>query len=166
MGQDLPARAAAKAPSFAVWALKDPESGNLDRIQIIKVWAHPANGLPMEEIYDVAWLDNRKPDSKTGTLPPVGNTVDIKKATYTNDIGDTQLSAVWTDPDFNPKPTCCVLRAGAGDSNPALVDLRRGQAQPSVADSRSGDPSGAGLVIAHLVHAGVTPGEDHDRTRG
>jgi len=30
-------------------------------------------------------------------------TVDIKKATYTNDIGDTQLSAVWTDLDFKPE---------------------------------------------------------------
>jgi hypothetical protein len=57
----------------------------------------------VEKIYDVAWSDNRKPDVKTGKLPPVGNTVDIKKATYTNDIGDTQLSAMWTDPDFKPE---------------------------------------------------------------
>ena len=33
---------------------------------------------------------------------PVGNTVDLKKATYTNDIGDSQLAAVWTDPEFDP----------------------------------------------------------------
>ena len=104
MGQDLPAKPKnTKAPTFAVWAQKDPESGNLDRVQIIKAWAHPANGLPMEKIYDVAWSDNRKPDAKTGKLPPVGNTVDVKKATYTNDIGDTQLSAMWTDPDFKPE---------------------------------------------------------------
>ena len=51
----------------------------------------------------MAWSDDRKPDPKTGKLPPVGNTVDVKKATYTNDIGDSQLSAVWTDPDFDPK---------------------------------------------------------------
>jgi len=102
MGQDLPKKAG-EAPTFAVWAMKDPESGNLDRIQIIKVWPNPANGLPMEKIYDVAWSDDRKPDAKTGKLPPVGNTVDIKKATYTNDIGDTQLGAVWTDPDFKPE---------------------------------------------------------------
>ncbi len=101
MGQDLPKKAG-KAPTFAVWALKDPESGNLDRVQIVKVWPNPANGLPMEKIHDVAWSDDRKPDPKTGKLPPVGNTVDLKTAKYTNTIGTTQLSAVWTDPDFDP----------------------------------------------------------------
>ena len=99
MGSDLPKKAG-KSPTFAVWAMKDPESGNLDRIQIIKGWY--AKGLPWEKVYDVAWSDNRKPDPKTGKLPSVGNTVDVSKATYTNDIGDTQLSAVWTDPDFDP----------------------------------------------------------------
>jgi hypothetical protein len=102
MGQDLPAKSKHdKAPTFAVWALKDPDSGNLDRVQIIKGWYQ--NGYPQEKIYDVAWSDHRKPDPKTGKLPPVGNTVNIKEATYTNDIGDTQLSAVWTDPDFKPE---------------------------------------------------------------
>ena len=102
MGQDLSAKPAkAKAPTFAVWALKDPNSGNLDRIQIIKGWYQ--NGYPQEKIYNVAWSDNRKPDPKTGKLPPVGNTVNIKEASYTNDIGDSQLRAVWTDPDFKPE---------------------------------------------------------------
>jgi hypothetical protein len=101
MGGDLRAMpASAKAPTFAVWALKDPDSGNLDRIQIIKGWYK--NGYPWEKVYDVAWSDNRKPDPKTGKLPPVGNTVDIKNASYTNSIGDNELSAVWTDPDFDP----------------------------------------------------------------
>ena len=101
MGGDLPKMASgAKAPSFAVWALKDPESGNLDRIQIVKGWYK--GGYAWEKIYDVALSDDRKPDPKTGKVPPVGNTVDIKTATYTNDIGDSQLSAVWTDPDFDP----------------------------------------------------------------
>ena len=100
MGQDLPKKAS-KAPTFAVWAMKDPESGNLDRVQIIKGW-YDKRGYGFQKIYDVAWSDNRKPDAKTGKLPPVGNTVDIKTAKYTNDIGDTQLSAVWTDPDFDP----------------------------------------------------------------
>jgi hypothetical protein len=102
MGQDLPKKVG-KAPTFAVWALKDPESGNLDRVQIIKGWTNPNSGWPEEKVYDVAWSDNRKPDAKTGKLPPVGNTVDVKTATYKNSIGDSQLSVVWTDPDFDPK---------------------------------------------------------------
>jgi hypothetical protein len=99
MGSDLP-EMSSKAPTFAVWALKDPDSGNLDRVQIIKGWYQ--KGLPREKVYDVVWSDNRKQNAETGKVPAVGNTVDIKKATYTNDIGDTQLSAVWTDPDFDP----------------------------------------------------------------
>jgi hypothetical protein len=101
MGQDLPEMpAGAKAPTFMVWAMKDPESGNLDRVQIIKGWYQ--NGYPQEKIYDVVWSDDRQPDPDTGKLPPVGNTVDVSTATYTNSIGDGQLSAVWTDPDFEP----------------------------------------------------------------
>jgi hypothetical protein len=98
MGGDLP-RKTSEAPTFAVWALKDPTSGNLDRIQIIKGW-YNTSGYAQEKVYDVAWSDDRKADPETGKLPSVGNTVDIKNATYENTIGDTQLSAVWTDPDF------------------------------------------------------------------
>jgi len=104
MGGDLPETpAGASAPTFAVWAMKDPESGNLDRLQIIKVWPNPANGLPMEKIYNIAWgdADTRTLD-EAGMLPPIGNSVDIAEATYTNDIGDVELAAVWTDPDFDP----------------------------------------------------------------
>jgi hypothetical protein len=106
MGQDMPAhplKDMTQAPSFAVWALKDPESGNLDRVQMIKVWSDPSTGYPREKIYELAWSDmeKRKIDGD-GKLPPVGNTVDIKKATYTNDIGDSQLVAEWTDPEFDP----------------------------------------------------------------
>jgi len=104
MGGDLPPRKGrdlAKAPSFAVWAMKDPQSGNLDRVQIVKGWYK--DGYPWEKVYDVTWSDNRKIDPNTGKLPPVGNTVDIKNASYENSIGDTQLSAVWTDPDFDPE---------------------------------------------------------------
>jgi hypothetical protein len=91
----------AKAPTFAVWALKDPDSGNLDRIQIIKGWYE--NGYSQEKVYDVVWSDHRKVDAKTGKLAPVGNTVDIKNATYTNTIGDNELIAVWSDADFKPE---------------------------------------------------------------
>jgi hypothetical protein len=103
MGGDLPAKPKrAKAPTFAIWALKDPESGNLDRIQIIKGYLGGRFNDQMEKIYDVALSDDRKANPTTGKIPPVGNTVDVVKATYTNDIGDSQLSVVWTDPDFDP----------------------------------------------------------------
>ena len=101
MGGDLKKKPVkAKAPTFAVWAQKDPESANLDRVQIVKGWYK--DGHPWEKVYDVAWSDKRKPDNATGKLPPVGNTVNVKKASYTNTIGDTQLSTVWTDPEFDP----------------------------------------------------------------
>jgi len=102
MGGDLKKKpGSAKAPSFAVWALKDPNSANLDRIQIVKGWS--ARGYSFEKVYDVVWseADKRKVGAD-GKVPPVGNTVDIKNASYKDSIGDTQLSAVWTDPDFNP----------------------------------------------------------------
>ena len=101
MGGDLPAKPRReKSPTFAVWALKDPESGNLDRVQIIKGFINKW-GLPDEKIYDVALSDGRVADAD-GKVAPVGNTVNVEKATYTNDIGDTQLSVVWTDPEFDP----------------------------------------------------------------
>jgi hypothetical protein len=103
MGHDMePKPGGVKGPTFAVWAQTDPESGNLDRVQIVKGFINRW-GRTDEKIYDVALSDERRADEKTGKVADVGNTVDIKKATYTNDIGDTQLSAVWTDPDFDPK---------------------------------------------------------------
>jgi len=101
MGQDLKAMPKKQqAPTFAVWAQKDPETGNLDRIQIVKVWNDKRTGRPVEAIYDVALSDGRAADAD-GNIPPVGNTVDVKTATYSNDIGDNELAAVWTDPDFD-----------------------------------------------------------------
>ena len=46
-------------------------------------------------------LYSRKVNPKTGKAPPVGSTVDVKNATYTNSIGDPELATVWTDPDFS-----------------------------------------------------------------
>jgi Protein of unknown function (DUF3604) len=99
MGGDLPA-AKGKAPSFVVQAVKDPDDGNLDRIQIIKGWTK--NGQTFEKIYDVAWSGDRKIDPATGKLEPVGSTVDILNATYKNTIGAVELKQVWTDPEFDP----------------------------------------------------------------
>jgi Protein of unknown function (DUF3604) len=99
MGGDLPP-AKAKAPTFMVWAVKDPTSGNLDRIQIIKGWSK--NGQSFEKIFDVVWAGDRKADKWTGVVPPIGSTVDVENATYTNTIGAVELKSVWTDPEFDP----------------------------------------------------------------
>lgn len=103
MGGDLPPRPeAVDAPIFMVGAIKDPWSGNLDRIQIVKGWLDDAGKL-QERIYDVACAGNRSITDKARCDKPVGNTVDEANATYLNNIGDAQLRAVWTDADFNPK---------------------------------------------------------------
>ena len=99
MGGDLPP-ARAKAPTFMVWAVKDPTSGNLDRIQIVKGWTR--SGQSFEKVFDVVWAGDRKPAKGTGVVPPIGSTVDVENATYTNTIGAVELKTVWTDPEFDP----------------------------------------------------------------
>ena len=93
-----------EAPSFMVYALRDPIGANLDRIQVIKGWLD-AKGETHEQVYNVAWSGSasgkRKVDAK-GKLPPVGKTVDVAHANWTNTSGQSELSTVWTDPDFDP----------------------------------------------------------------
>jgi hypothetical protein len=100
MGSDLPPAPAKAKPTFLVAAMKDPNSGNLDRVQIIKV--STKSGKSREQIFNVLWSGDRKVDPKTGTLPAVGNTVDVKAATFTNSIGASELVGQWTDAEFDP----------------------------------------------------------------
>ncbi len=90
----------AKAPSFMVYALRDPIGANLDRIQIVKGWLE-VDGETREQVYNIAWSGERKL-RRDGKLPAVGNTVDVANANWTNTIGAADLGAVWTDPDFDP----------------------------------------------------------------
>lgn len=102
MGGDLRNAPSGKAPSFLVAALKDPIGANLDRVQIIKGWLDSSGELH-EQVYDVVWGDaDKRPLASDGRVPPVGSTVDIQNATWTNTIGDPELITVWTDPDFDP----------------------------------------------------------------
>ncbi len=100
MGGDLSKAPGGKAPSFLIYAVKDPLEGNLDRIQVVKGWVG-ADGKSQEKIYNVAWSGDRKLDAN-GKLSAVGNTVNVETGTYTNDIGAGQLYAAWNDPDFDP----------------------------------------------------------------
>ncbi len=100
MGGDLSAAPAGKAPTFMAYALRDPIGANLDRIQIVKGWL---DGKEMKEkVYDVAWSGDRRIGGD-GKLPPVGNTVNVATASWTNTIGAPELGVVWTDPDFDPE---------------------------------------------------------------
>ena len=102
MGGELKAKAG-DAPSFVISALKDPQDGNLDRVQVIKGWVDAA-GQAHEKVFDVVWSDmdgSRK--AVGGKVPAVGDTVDVATATYQNTIGAPTLATVWTDPEFDPK---------------------------------------------------------------
>jgi Protein of unknown function (DUF3604) len=101
MGGDLGKSPNGKAPTFLVAAMKDPYSGNLDRIQVIKGWLDK-DGTTKEKVYDVVWSGDRKPGAD-GKLPPVGNTVDVENATWMNTIGSPELITTWADPDFDPQ---------------------------------------------------------------
>ena len=101
MGGDLSQAPDGKAPSFLIRALRDVDGANLDRAQVVKGWMD-TKGKLHEKVYDVAWSGDRQMDAD-GKLPPVGNTVDVADASYTNTIGDPLLLAYWQDPDFDPK---------------------------------------------------------------
>jgi hypothetical protein len=173
MGADLPPMKGT-APTFVVWAVKDPTSGNLDRIQIIKGWTK--NGQSFEKIFDVVWSGDRKPDKWSGRVPAIQSTVDLEKATYTNDVGSTELKKVWTDPEFDaslhafyyarvleiPTPRWTLIQAvKAGVPPPDVVPLtgqERAWSSPiwytPSADARKNAP--AGMTVADLKAKGAT----------
>jgi hypothetical protein len=99
MGSDLTMAPSGKPATFMVFVLRDPIGANLDRIQIIKGWMDKRGDL-QEKVYDVVWSGDRQPGAD-GKLPPVGNTVDIEAANWTNTIGASELATIWTDPDFD-----------------------------------------------------------------
>ena len=131
--------------------MKDPDDANLDRIQIIKGWTK--SGQIFEKIYDVAWSGKRKPDPVTGKVPAVGNTVDVKNATYTNSIGDVELKTVWKDPDFDPSLHAFYYARVLQIPTPrwTTYDAKKlGVPPPNFA---AGNGPGACLDLAHLVLA-------------
>ncbi len=101
MGGELSSPPSGAAPTFMVRALRDPDGANLDRVQIVKGWLD-ADGETQERIYDVAVSDGRTIGADGRCRTPVGDTVDVDNATYTNSIGDALLMGYWKDPDFDP----------------------------------------------------------------
>ena len=173
MGSDLPPMKG-NAPTFVVWAVKDPTSANLDRIQIIKGWTK--NGQSFEKIFDVAWSGDRKANKWTGRVPAIQSTVDLETATYTNSVGSTELKTVWTDPEFDaglhafyyarvleiPTPRWTLIQAvKAGIPPPDVVPLtgqERAWSSPiwysPSADARK--HATAGMTVTDLKAKGAT----------
>jgi len=177
MGADLPPMTGTGpgvAPAFVVWAVKDPTSANLDRIQVIKGWTK--NGQSFEKIFDVVWSGDRKLDKWSGRVPAIQSTVDLEKATYTNSVGSTELKTVWTDPEFDPSlhafyyarvleiptPRWTLIQAvKAGIPPPDVVPLtgqERAWSSPiwytPSAKARKNAP--AGMTVADLKKKGAT----------
>lgn len=174
MGGDL-SGAKGKSPSFIVWAVKDPTSGNLDRVQVVKGWTK--HGQSFEKVYDVVWAGNRKPDFITGKVPPIGSTVNLEKATYKNSIGKTELKTVWTDPEFDasldafyyarvleiPTPRWTTIQAKElgilPPENLSATVQERAWSSPIWYTPTAGDKSGAaaaGVTVASLKQQGVS----------
>ncbi len=102
MGGDLRTAPTGKSPAFLVRAIRDADGANLDRVQIIKGWLD-AQGQTQERIWDVAVSGKRQIGENGRCVTPVGNTVNVPEATYTNGIGAPALEAYWQDPAFDPK---------------------------------------------------------------
>ncbi len=176
MGADLKPMPSGKgaAPVFVVWAVKDPSSANLDRIQVVKGWTQ--NGQSFEKVFDVVWSGDRKPDKWSGKVPPIQSTVDLQSATYTNSVGSAELKTVWSDPDFDaslhafyyarvieiPTPRWTLIQAVKSGLPPPDVVPLTGQERawtspiwytPS-ADARKNAP--AGMTVTDLKKKGAT----------
>jgi len=135
MGGSLMPASRGAAPQLAIVAVKDPAAANLDRVQVVKGWIG-VDGTAHEKIFNVAWSGSRSLRSD-GSLPDVGNTVDLASARYTNTIGAPELATVWTDPEFDPErpafyyvrvlqiptPRQHVFDALAMGIDPATIDL-------------------------------------------
>ena len=100
MGGDLVRVAAATAPSFLVWALRDAMAAPLERVQIIKGW-WSADGETHERVYDVACSDALAVDPTTHRCPDNGAEVDLETCETSADVGAAELRTTWTDPDFD-----------------------------------------------------------------
>jgi hypothetical protein len=97
MGADLPAQGG-DAPDFLLWALADPNTTSLQRLQIIKGWID-SEGETHEAVYDVACSGGAAIDRATHRCPDNGASVDISDCSVSGD-GEAQLRTLWHDPEF------------------------------------------------------------------
>ncbi len=149
MGGDLRKGPGGKSPTFLVAAMKDPYSGNLDRIQIVKGWLDK-DSKTHEKVYDVVWSGDRKAGAN-GKVPPVGNTVDVAKATWKNTIGAPELAHHLDRSGFRRATAGLLLRARHRDPDAALDRVRGAALRHQDAAGGADDDAGARVHLADLV---------------
>ena len=88
------------APQFALWAQADANSAPLQRLQIVKGWID-ATGETHEDVIDVACAGGVAVKAATNRCPDNGAKVNLSDCSFSANTGNAQLSAVWTDPDFD-----------------------------------------------------------------
>ena len=135
MGADLVARDD-QSPAFIAWALRDPLSAPLQRVQVIKGWI--AEGEIQEKVFDVACSDGGVVDPVTHRCPDNNARVNLTDCSIVKGTGAPELKARWRDPEFNAdqrafyyarvleNPTC---RWSTWDALRAGVEPREGVAK-------------------------------------
>ncbi len=100
MGSDLIGDG--RAPVFIAWAMRDPMSAPLQRLQIVKGWVD-RDGEAREEVIDVACSDGLEPDPVTNRCPDNGASVDLSDCSLSTNEGAPELKTMWRDPDYDPE---------------------------------------------------------------
>ena len=89
-----------RSPTFLTWAIADPNTAKLQRVQIIKGWLE--NGEHQEQVYDVACSDGLSVDAQTHRCPDNGARVNLDDCSITAGVGAAELKTLWQDPSFTP----------------------------------------------------------------
>lgn len=97
MGGTLPAQGSLQ-PTFLIWAMADPNTAPLQRMQIVKGWLE--QGKHREQVYDVACSDNLPVDPTTHRCPDNNARVNLSDCSITANVGAAELKTLWKDPDF------------------------------------------------------------------
>lgn len=97
-------------PRFDVTAQRDPRSGRLERIQIVKGW-RDASGHARERVFDIACASPLAGPSEDGLCPRAERVAPPRETRIGCDpdtapeIGANELQASWIDPDPEPPTT-------------------------------------------------------------
>ena len=99
MGSVLPSTGT-EPPNFFLWAARDPNSGWLQRAQVVKGWIE--DGEAKEAVFDVVCSDGITPDPTTHRCADNGAAVNLTDCSVSRDKGAVELKASWSDPNFDP----------------------------------------------------------------